>query len=269
MDDDIDFVASGFYRNNNGQFIPVILSEDSKIVGDQFQKLRDHYLLDGKIDFSDKIFISRWNKLYRANVVKTVAAPFFNYREVTLGEDSIFTYLMLSHSRGCKTIKGPKDYFYNVGNQNSMMVSNTIERHMEKSKLAYNSLKNLLINEGLSTKQAYALYFFEVESVFERLMKNDFEQFRKLYYHLRKDEVYTTSLKLFRDLSYSAKTWIRIFGRLYFPAFLYSYIRLHELLMAISLGFTRVWNTFSYNTVSFRGVRLVVKITAQKMMITG
>lgn len=226
MDDDIDFVASGFYRNNNGQFIPVILSEDSKIVGDQFQKLRDHYLLDGKIDFSDKIFISRWNKLYRANVVKTVAAPFFNYREVTLGEDSIFTYLMLSHSRGCKTIKGPKDYFYNVGNQNSMMVSNTIERHMEKSKLAYNSLKNLLINEGLSTKQAYALYFFEVESVFERLMKNDFEQFRKLYYHLRKDEVYTTSLKLFRDLSYSAKTWIRIFGRLYFPAFLYSYIRL-------------------------------------------
>jgi glycosyltransferase involved in cell wall biosynthesis len=226
MDDDIDFVASGFYRNNNGQFIPVILSEDSKIVGDQFQKLRDHYLLDGKIDFSDKIFISRWNKLYRANVVKTVAAPFFNYREVTLGEDSIFTYLMLSHSRGCKTIKGPKDYFYNVGNQNSMMVSNTIERHMEKSKLAYNSLKNLLINEGLSTKQAYALYFFEVESVFERLMKTDFEQFRKLYYHLRKDEVYTTSLKLFRDLSYSAKTWIRIFGRLYFPAFLYSYIRL-------------------------------------------
>ena len=126
-------------------------------------------MLDGKIDFSDKIFISRWNKLYRANVVKTVAAPFFNYREVTLGEDSIFTYLMLSHSRGCKTIKGPKDYFYNVGNQNSMMVSNTIERHMEKSKLAYNSLKNLLINEGLSTKQAYALYFFEVESVFERL----------------------------------------------------------------------------------------------------
>lgn len=76
MDDDIDFVASGFYRNNNGQFIPVILSEDSKIVGDQFQKLRDHYLLDGKIDFSDKIFISRWNKLYRANVVTTVAAPF-------------------------------------------------------------------------------------------------------------------------------------------------------------------------------------------------
>lgn len=35
------------------------------------------------------------------------------------------------------------------------------------------------------------------------------------------------------------------------------------------IGFTRVWNTFSYNTVSFRGVRLVVKITAQKMMITG
>ena len=41
-------------------------------------------------------------------------------------------------------------------------------------------------------------------------MKTDFEQFRKFYYHLRKDEVYTTSLKLFRDLSYSAKTWIRI-----------------------------------------------------------
>lgn len=72
MDDDIDFVASGFYRNNNGQFIPVILSEDIKIVGEQFQKLREHYLLDGKIDFSDKIFISRWNKLYRTNVVKAV-----------------------------------------------------------------------------------------------------------------------------------------------------------------------------------------------------
>ncbi len=46
-------------------------------------------------------------------------------------------------------------------------------------------------------------------------------------------------------------------------------IILSELLMDISLGFTRVWNTFSYNTVSFQGVRLVVKITAQKMMITG
>ena len=100
MDDDIDFVASGFYRNNNGQFIPVILSEDSKIVGDQFQKLREHYLLGGKIDFSDIIFISRWNKLYRTNVVKAVAESFFNYREVTLGEDSIFTYLVISQSRG-------------------------------------------------------------------------------------------------------------------------------------------------------------------------
>ena len=126
MDDDIDFVASGFYRNNNGQFIPVILSEDSKIVGDQFQKLREHYLLDGKIDFSDKIFISRWNKLYRANVVKTVAAPFFNYREVTLGEDSIFTSskeemkeMYFSFLKGIRTDKTFVDDFWKQ-NQNKI-----------------------------------------------------------------------------------------------------------------------------------------------------
>ena len=227
MEDDIDFVASGFYRDNNGKITHFQLKQDKKYIGDDFCNLKHHYLLDrNDIEYSNEIFVSRWNKLYRSSVVKEVIDQFKQFKDVTLGEDTIFTYILLSKARGCKALVGPNEYFYNVGNQNSMMVNNSIQRHLDKTMTAFQGLRSLLTWDGVEETQAYAIYFFEMEALFRRLMNADKVQFRKLYYALREDPIYREAFRLFKNHKYPLTCWFRIFGRNYFPAFFYRYVRL-------------------------------------------
>lgn len=196
MEGNIDFVAAGFYYDNGGSLRPFELRENKIYTRNEIVSLMKNYLIDEqKIGISNKIFISRWNKLYRSDLVKKVAEEFKNCKEVTLGEDSIFTFLVLKNSKGAKTVKKVNTYYYNVGNQNSMMKSGTSKLYLDKCDTMYATFKALLERANLPENQALALYFFEINILFQRLLKQSKKEFCNLYKIISKKQHYKSSTR--------------------------------------------------------------------------
>lgn len=199
MDDDYDFIAAGYYQDNNGKLNPIFLKEDRVYRREEINSLRQNFLLnkcDGYV--SNQCFISRWNKIYSMECAQKVAKELRKCQSVSLGEDSIFTYLTLLYARKAKTFQSMNSYFYNIGNQKSMMKSSDINRYLQQCKEAYICFNRVLSEhheEG--TKQAYILYYFLINSIFQRCKNqtgnNDFTM---LYVFLKRDELYKKSLKI-------------------------------------------------------------------------
>lgn len=82
------------------------------------------------------------------------------YKDVTLGEDTIFTYLFLNVAKTAKTCSWCNSYYYNVVNQNSMMNNTSSERHLKKSYYAFEKFSELLKSKNDPEIQAIALYYF-------------------------------------------------------------------------------------------------------------
>ena len=122
MDEDCDFVAAGIYYENGEAITPLCLEKDRKFNLKEIEWLRTHYLLGEKTSLpSTMIFHARWNKIYRKTCIDKMVDEFGKFRSVTLGEDSIFTYLMLCNCNGGKSLSRVNSYYYNIGNQQSMM----------------------------------------------------------------------------------------------------------------------------------------------------
>lgn len=105
LDQDYDFIASGFYYDRNGSISPYFIDNTAVYEGNLLKELRNTYLYSeqsGKI--SQQIFFARWNKLYKAKTVRTAIEAFEQCKGITLGEDTIFTFLMLKQSKKVKSI---------------------------------------------------------------------------------------------------------------------------------------------------------------------
>ncbi len=217
LDQDYDFVAAGFYYDKCGSLSPYVIESSVRYDQKEISKLKNTYLYsekEGKI--SHQIFFARWNKLYKAKTVKRVVEEFKQCRDVTLGEDTIFTFLLLSYSEKGKTIKGVNSYYYNIGNQNSMMKSKKIVEYLEKSKRAYAEYMRILMANDGNVKNALALYFFLIESLYSSLDKMR-KEFKELYKYLRKDSIYRKAVRYIHNTTSSSKQKLSLFLRLYCP----------------------------------------------------
>lgn len=226
LDEDYDFVAAGFYYDRCGNLNPYIIENSVKFNQEAIRKLRNTYLYfeqEGKI--SQQIFFARWNKLYKAETVKKVVEEFKQCKGVTLGEDTIFTFLLLSHSEKGKSIKGVNSYYYNTGNQNSMMKSKKIVEYLGKAKRAYTEYIHILNAYGGNEKNAVALYFFLIESIYNSLDKTK-EEFKELYSLLKNDDIYKKAVKYIYDTTASSRQKVSLFLRLYCP-----YSKIYSFLM--------------------------------------
>lgn len=197
MTEACDFVAAGFYYENKGVLRPYRLREDRSYSAQELRHMSDCFLYEaGNPEISNRFFISRWNKLYRASLVKKVAEEFGRCRGISLGEDTIFTYLMLHFAAGGRTIARPNSYYYNVGNQNSMMKSGQIDPYLQKSRAVYALFKVLTERFGTSDTQAYALYYHLVDALYQRALAGGAEQFTQLWDALGKDEIYRAAKQM-------------------------------------------------------------------------
>lgn len=98
LDENYDIVTAGYYTDNNGIIVPKLLKETRRYNKDEVNELRKSYLWDRKVlAVSNEIYVSRWNKIYKASLVKKIIAKFEKCKNVSLGEDSVFTYLALSN----------------------------------------------------------------------------------------------------------------------------------------------------------------------------
>lgn len=200
MKPEYDFVAAGFYYEDKGVLMPCSLRRDRVYSREELQRHRDDFLSQkGHSGISNRFFISRWNKLYRTELVRKVAARFCDCRHISLGEDTLFTYLMLSYSRGGKTLSHPNSYYYNIGNQNSMMKTGRAQAQIGKALDAYTMLKGYTEEFGTSDTQADALYGFLVDTTLHKLRSADRRQYVKLVRKLRKDSVYQRACRVLAD----------------------------------------------------------------------
>ena len=189
--DDCDFVSAGFYFENKGVLSPYYLEEDRFFTKEELLNKRDNFLFDGKSEeISNCFFISRWNKMYRTALVKKVVGEFLECKDVSFGEDTIFTYLALNFASGAKTISRPNSYFYNVGNQNSMMKKGQFEIQLVKSLNAFKKLFNFIQKHNSDISQAYALYYFLVQGVITRTKNSNKIEYKKVMSAAKKDSNY-------------------------------------------------------------------------------
>ena len=206
MDDNYDFIATGFLKNKQGTFIPYFLKEDRIYNSTELSEFCSDFLFDKTSAIvSNQFFISRWNKIYRRECVLKAYEQFQRCRKISLGEDTIFTYLILSNSKKAKTVKGLNSYYYNISNQNSMMKNAGIESHIEKSLRAFNLFYELLKEDERDISQAYYLYYFLIESIFQRSLINNKSEFIKLYKYIKKDSTYRKTLSIIYDCTVSSK----------------------------------------------------------------
>lgn len=221
INENLDFYATGFYQDDNGTHTPYVLKKNSIFNYNDILKLKSNFLYDRESLISNSIFISRWNKIYRTTMLKKIAKVFCNYKEVNLGEDTIFTFIMLTTCRNGMASTLINSYYYNVGNQDSMMKAMNFDTHFQKALIAYNSFKELLNKNGEKEEQAYILYFDLISAVVSRVSTNEGLSIRT-FKVLKKDEVYRKSINIILNSNLPIKTKIKIlFWKLSFSAKLY------------------------------------------------
>lgn len=198
---DCDVIACGFYRNNAGRINPVFLEKDCILEGRELDQCREELLIkrDG-LRNSHRIYISRWNKMYRSEIVMKFLDAFSKCVSVSLGEDSIFTYLLLANCKKIRAVQMANSYYYNIGNQSSMMKSGAIYDYVNKAHIAFDKMKEFEEQYGDNDRQAYALFFFLIESLFHRIIQNQHE-FQKLFQLLRKDKLYNNALTVCQKIN--------------------------------------------------------------------
>ena len=195
---DSDFVAAGHYIDNGKIIAENKISINDEYSEDGIQRLIENLVWDNNNKrLSKNILNSRWNKMYVTEVVRQYIDVYDECKDISFGEDTIFTYFLLKYSKKCRIYSELNEYYYNTGNQNSMMTSGKIEQHLNKAKASFELLKRHMDANDDDCGQAYVMYFFLVESLFQRLEYMESEvEFKELFSGLKKDSVYQKALKL-------------------------------------------------------------------------
>ena len=89
-----------FFQNDNGIYKACPLAGDAVYAGKEIDGLKKSFLYDFQnLKVSNRVYISRWHKLYRSDCARAVCTDYAKCGRLMLGEDSIFTYLALKYSK--------------------------------------------------------------------------------------------------------------------------------------------------------------------------
>lgn len=198
---DFDILCGGFITRTENRYIPYFLSGGCYIGEAQLQALRKRFLFDIKsLGISNEIFISRWNKLYKRSVLINSLQDIEKNVGISLGEDTVFTYIVLGKVTSLSVVKSPCGYIYDMSSPTSMMSADQIETHITKSKNAYMALHGLMVSNS-DLLLANELYYLLVDSLYQRLLRSSSgTDFSHLVDFLSHDELYLQSI---RDISTS------------------------------------------------------------------
>lgn len=195
IEDDKDFIAAGLYFDNGEEIIEYQLEETRTLNEEDIIELKKDYFFNRETtDISNKIFVSRCNKMYSMSCVSKVIVEFEKCKAVSLGEDTIFTYLMLKNSKKGMVLKEANSYYYYIANQDSMTKEKQILKYLEKCKVTYEHFNNVLENNKEENDLAKELYYSSSTKAFN-LMFSDKDEFVLAYNFLKRDKEYKKVLK--------------------------------------------------------------------------
>lgn len=192
-----DFLSTGHYSiyedgiQENRLLETKILNKD-EVLDCKYNLIWDEY----NKALSNRLSNARWNKLYKKEIISKITPYYRECCDISLGEDTIFTYLILKYAKIGKVISEPKGYYYNKKNSFSMCKKDEVNSHIKKCLLAFNKINSLFLMDHEENSQAYVLYYCLVEMLFQRLeYSENATDFYHLYHLLWDDRIYKKSLK--------------------------------------------------------------------------
>lgn len=222
LDTKTDIVAAGFFYDNRHILRAVPLREDRTYQGADLQYLRNHILKSPQgSNISDCLFVSRWNKLYRLSCVKRMIGEFSDCKQISLGEDSLFTYLVLRECTSVKTLELVNSYYYNINSSSSMMGNTDVLKHLSKAEIARKRLEELLKEDNNPTIQADYLYYFLVNALLGRLATTSQSLFIHAYGSIRNNPAYSRAVSALLEQAESARERVMMKIRKYLSPALY------------------------------------------------
>lgn len=197
---DADFISMGFFENNGHNILEYRLRENRVFKKNEIQKFKKVFLFDkNSSGINNSLFISRWNKLYKTTIVKSILSDLKTITSVSLGEDTIFTFLVLNHCDKFVCFSEPNCYIYNTDSTTSMMKNTQAINHIKKAKMAYDRFNILLNKYGESGDQAVALYYFLVSALISRMKTFTNDDLSEAYKILHKDNLYKSGVELVKQ----------------------------------------------------------------------
>lgn len=187
-----DIVAMGFYYDDNGKFNPYSLKKTGIIDVDEARKfIRD----TGSSRINNLIFVSRWNKLYKTEILRYMLPELRNYQKVSIGEDSIFNALALAYSSKISVVSSPNSYFYNISNDNSMMKIEKAE-NINKIIFACQKLKEIYNNhDSIDMDQIQSLYYFLTRAEISKLYSFNYKVYKDKISKITTNKLYKDAIK--------------------------------------------------------------------------
>lgn len=198
-----DFVAMGYYSICNTKAYQCSLVESREYSREELIQKRDMlYNEFGKLDLSKRFGVSRCNKLYRKDLIKQVLPKYIECRDVSLGEDSMFTFLALSYAQSGKTARNINGYFYDNQSDNSMCRHTDSNAFLDKMGITYKCFLGLLEQNNSPLCQATYLYYLLGIILMGRLREqNNIKDFSAVYKSFHSDKVFLDAFDQNIDLS--------------------------------------------------------------------
>ena len=193
---DNDFVAFSHYIDDGKKINENLVDEDSQLDKEMLEIVCNNLVWDiDRRKVSRRILNSRWNKIYRSECIKAFIDLYDDCKYISFGEDTLFTYFLLKNSTSAVVRKKTIGYYYNTSNINSMMSEGKTEAHLKKAKLSFEKYNGMMGMYNDKNAQPYAMYFFLIESLFQRLEhSNLYREFDDMYNKLKKDSDYQRAL---------------------------------------------------------------------------
>lgn len=192
---EFDFVAAGIFYDNNGEIEKKYLNSDRVFDKSEIAWLRTHYLLlEGESQVSSIILQARCNKMYKLSCVKKMLAEYSAHKEVTLGEDTMFTYLFLKYCNSGRVMRAPNSYYYNISNQNSMMKTTAATNRLDKARTIYNLYVEMMSQNHELNKQPFMVYLMFTETLLRKKENQTIEEYNEMFEILHHDKLFNESL---------------------------------------------------------------------------
>lgn len=200
LDDKYDFVARGITYEYPDRVVDFPLKENRVFTQEQLRLLSSNYILDSSMKMDNKIFVARWNKMYRTALLKEFVEEYAECRSVSLGEDSIFTYLLLQHAKNGKACVAPSSYRY-VQHASSMTHAVNLDTLLEKCLTTYNCFSNLINRYTGDLKPAKILFCSQVTGALAAAVDAGLPTASNFYTEIATNELYRDALACAHSLT--------------------------------------------------------------------
>jgi len=98
-------------RKDRDKNIEFKLSKNKLYNKSELIRLSKNYVCSSSWGMSSKIFVARWNKMYKTQVVKKII-DLYSELNLTRFEDSYFNFLILNNINSIKTLSAANGYHY-------------------------------------------------------------------------------------------------------------------------------------------------------------